>query len=295
MSGWSGIALRRLSAGGKARSSGIFSCKWEARLTPNPILKVLSELNQSDVLYLLMGGQACVLYGAAEFSRDTDIAVLSEADNLRRLAIALDRLRAEPIAVPPFEAKYLLRGHAVHFRCRQSEAAGVRVDVMSVMRGVASFAELWQRRTTLEYDAGMRIELLSLPDLVRAKKTQRDKDWPMVRRLVEAHFFGNRENPRPAKIAFWLRESRTISMLLDLVRLDRSTVTALLDERPLLSFALQGNDAGLGNALMEEEKTFAKLTARIGFRSKASWKICGAIASLARRLLITVKNLGKLS
>ena len=54
-------------------------------MTPNPILKVLSELNQSGVLYLLMGGQACVLYGAAEFSRDTDIAVLADAGNLRQL------------------------------------------------------------------------------------------------------------------------------------------------------------------------------------------------------------------
>ncbi len=228
-------------------------------MTPNPILKVLSELNQSEVLYLLMGGQACVLYGAAEFSRDTDIAVLSEADNLRQLTVALDRLQAEPIAVPPFEAKYLLRGHAVHFRCRHSDAAGVRVDVMSVMRGVAPFSELWQRRTTLDYDAGMRIELFSLPDLVCAKKTQRDKDWPMLRRLVESHFFRNRENPQPAQIAFWLRESRTVSMLLDLARQDRPTVTALLEERPLLSFALQGNDAELATALMEEEKAIREV------------------------------------
>ena len=32
-----------------------------------------------------MGGQACVFYGAAEFSRDTDLAILAEADNLDRL------------------------------------------------------------------------------------------------------------------------------------------------------------------------------------------------------------------
>jgi hypothetical protein len=32
----------------------------------------------------LMGDQACVFYGAAEFSRDTDIAVLSETENLSR-------------------------------------------------------------------------------------------------------------------------------------------------------------------------------------------------------------------
>ena len=218
-------------------------------MTPNPILKVLSELNQSGVLYLLMGGQACVLYGAAEFSRDTDIAVLAETDNLRQLAAALDRLQAESIAVPPFEAKYLLRGHAVHFRCRHPDAAGVRVHVMSMMRGLAPFAELWQRRTTFEYDAGMRIELLSLPDLVSAKKTERDEDWPMLRRLVEAHYFGNRQDPRPAQIAFWLRESRTVAMLLDLARTDRSAVTALIDERPLLSFALQGDEAGLCNGI----------------------------------------------
>jgi len=42
-------------------------------LTMNPIHKVLSILRACRVRYLLMGGQACILYGAAEFSRDTDI------------------------------------------------------------------------------------------------------------------------------------------------------------------------------------------------------------------------------
>ena len=39
-------------------------------MIPNPILKVLSTLSSHQVRYLLMGGQACVFYGAAEFSRD---------------------------------------------------------------------------------------------------------------------------------------------------------------------------------------------------------------------------------
>ncbi|HEX5399433.1 MAG TPA: hypothetical protein VFY06_10340 [Verrucomicrobiae bacterium] len=50
---------------------------------------------------LLMGGQACVFYGAAEFSRDADFAVLAGAANLARLRKALAELRAEVIAVPP--------------------------------------------------------------------------------------------------------------------------------------------------------------------------------------------------
>jgi hypothetical protein len=55
-----------------------------------------------------MGGQACVFYGAAEFSRDTDFAILADAENLARLGKALAELQAEPIALPPFELKYLV-------------------------------------------------------------------------------------------------------------------------------------------------------------------------------------------
>ena len=78
-----------------------------------------------------MGGQACVLYGGAEFSRDTDIVVVASADNLRRLQAAVNDLQAESIAVPPFEQRFLEAGHAVHFRCRVPEADGIRLDVMS--------------------------------------------------------------------------------------------------------------------------------------------------------------------
>jgi len=45
---------------------------------------------------------------------------------------------------------------------------------------------------------------LSLPDLVQAKKTQRDKDWPMIRRLVEAHYFQSRGKPKMAHLEFRL-------------------------------------------------------------------------------------------
>ena len=44
---------------------------------------------------LLMGGQACILYGAAEFSRDADLAVLASPANLARLRKALDDLQAQ--------------------------------------------------------------------------------------------------------------------------------------------------------------------------------------------------------
>jgi hypothetical protein len=42
-----------------------------------------------------MGGQACIFYGAAEFSRDLDLLILADATNLPNLVRALDALEAE--------------------------------------------------------------------------------------------------------------------------------------------------------------------------------------------------------
>ncbi len=203
----------------------------------------------------MMGGQACVFYGAAEFSRDTDFAILADAANLERLGAALRELQASLIAVPPLSLEYLRRGHAVRFRCRHPEADGLRVDVMSTMRGVAEFPQLWERRTTLQGADGTIYELMSLPDLVQAKKTQRDKDWPMIRRLIEADRVACRGTPSPEQVRFWLREGRTPQLLVDLARQFPDEAAALAKGlRPLLTAALQGDEAGVEAGLIEEER-----------------------------------------
>ena len=201
-----------------------------------------------------MGGQACVFYGAAEFSRDTDIAILAEARNLQRLLQALNELKAKCIAVPPFSIKYLKRGHAIHFRCYHAEAKGMCIDVMSVMRGVAPFTKLWQRRTTVETASGDKYNLISLPDLIRAKKTQRDKDWPMIRRLVEAHYIQYRKKPTHEQVDFWLKESRTISFLIRLAKKYPARLSVLKKQRLLLMLVAVGDAKGLEKALEDEEK-----------------------------------------
>jgi len=202
---------------------------------------------------LLMGGQACVFYGAAEFSRDTDFVILADAANLSRLRKALAELQAEPIAAPPFELKYLRRGHAIHFRCQHPEALRMRVDVMSKMRGVESFAKLWRRRTVIELPDKTTCDLLSLPDLVQAKKTQRDKDWPMIRRLVEAHYFQHCEKPDSARIKFWLLELRTPELLIELARTHTGLCRRLTPRRRLLAHAALGKVGKLEQSLQTEE------------------------------------------
>jgi len=200
-----------------------------------------------------MGGQACVFYGAAEFSRDTDFAILADAPNLARLRKALAELQAEPIAVPPFALKHLRRGHAIHFRCQHPEALQMCVDVMSKMRGVDSFPNLWRRRTTLQIPDGEKCDLLSLSDLVQAKKTQRDKDWPMLRRLLEAHYFQNQPKPKPAQIRFWFQELRTPELLVDLARRYPAICRRLAGQRALLVHAQSGKMDDLEQVLLAEE------------------------------------------
>jgi hypothetical protein len=192
---------------------------------------------------LLMGGQACVSYGAAEFSRDLDLAIVASLQNIAALRKAMVDLHAEVIAVPPFDLKYLRKGHAVRFRCHHPEVEGLRVDVMSRMRGVDSFERLWSRRTTIELPGGTTFDLLSLPDLVRAKKTQQDKDWPMIRRLVEADFFERREAATAADIRFWLSELRTPELLVAVAASNPDRCRRLIAERPCLGLALRGDES----------------------------------------------------
>ncbi len=214
----------------------------------NPTRKVLSSMKKSGVKTLLMGGQACILYGAAEFSKDADFAILADAENLRNLRIALDDLQAQVVAVPPFEADFLVRGHAVHFRCYHPDCEKMHVDVMAKMRGVASFAELWKRRSTFQV-GDEEIEALDIADLVKAKKTQRSKDWPMIQRLLESHYLGFRDQPTPARIRFWHQELRTPALLREAMALFRLEI-----EREAAVLASQkADDLEIERALRAEE------------------------------------------
>lgn len=222
-------------------------------MIPNPIHKVLSTLSSHAVRRLLMGGQACVFYGAAEFSRDCDIVILADGENLARLQAVLDELQAVCIAVPPFEEQYLERGHQVHFRCQHPEASNIRLVVMSKMRNCCSFDELWARRLTLQDADGTVYELLGIEDLVQAKKTQRDKDWPMIRRLVDAHYDEHQSTPTREQVHFWLRESRTPEVLIRVAASYPDILREVIPQRPLLAEAMGASRSALHRELQAEQ------------------------------------------
>jgi len=222
-------------------------------LIPSPIHKALLTFRSSNVRFLLMGGQACVLYGAAEFSRDLDLSIAVDAGNLAAVKRALSHLKAKRVFAPPLDAAALKRGHACHFRCAAKGAEGLRIDLMAAMRGCPDFDVLWERRLVVELPDVGEVGVLCLPDLVAAKKTQREKDWPMIRRLIEADIFQNVENARRDQIVFWLKECRTPELLVLLARKFPEECKEGLKQRPLIRCLIEGKPGDLEPRLKEEQ------------------------------------------
>ena len=132
------------------------------------------------------------------------------------------------------------------------------------MRGVAPFADLWQRHTTAVLDGSVEVNMLGLADLIQAKKTQRDKDWIMIRKLLARHYRVSQREPTNEPVAFWLREGRTSQMLRVVANPDESRDEATVGfpdaakmtvgQRPLIAFALSGDIGRLNKELAAEER-----------------------------------------
>src|ERR1017187_7093983 len=112
MSGRRGMRWAPANVSWNPQGCGRPISRLEDHLNQSPILRALSSIRKSGARTLLMGGQACVFYGAAEFSRDLDLLILADTANLERLNHAFADLEAEPIAVPPLNELYLAKGHA---------------------------------------------------------------------------------------------------------------------------------------------------------------------------------------
>ncbi len=221
-------------------------------MTRNPILKVLFTFKRFRVKSLLIGGQASIIYGASEFSRDTDFVVLCDAGNLERIKKSLRYLKAENIYVPPLEKKYLDKGHACHFRSHCKSSRGMRIDILAKLRGCDDFEKLWKRRYMVKLPANKSIDVISLEDLVSSKKTQRNKDWFMLNNLIQNDIVLTRK-PVIGKIKWWFMECRNPETLIDLAGRYRKIAERTKEARPLLKYALQGKSRDLQDALKKEE------------------------------------------
>jgi hypothetical protein len=142
------------------------------------------NLEREAVRYILISGQASILYGAAMFSEDVDLWIEPTEENIRRFARALHRSRAVAHKLtPPLEEKIFRRGHGFHFRVPSRSAPEWYLDVMGKPPRVPGFSVALRRIVTFETAWG-RVPVVAVQDLAEMKKTRRLGDYEIISNLA---------------------------------------------------------------------------------------------------------------
>jgi len=76
----------------------------------------------------------------------------------------------------------------------------------------------------------------------------------MIRRLIEANYAQHREAPSDEQIQFWLLESRTPEMLVEIAARYAEAAQAAAKGRPLLVEAIAADRKALRHALANEQE-----------------------------------------
>ncbi len=141
----------------------------------------LSSLEKEGVRYLLISGQACVLYGASSFTEDIDLWVRPAPSDWGPFLRALAKLGALVHKLtPPLDLRLMRRGHGFHFLAPPD----AYIDVMGRPPRVGRFAGPWSRARLMNTDWG-RIRVAAPEDLVLLKRTNRPSDYETISNLVK--------------------------------------------------------------------------------------------------------------
>lgn len=158
--------------------------------------ELFQSFEREKVAYLLIGGQAAVIYGAADFTQDVDIWVRPDAENFARLLRALAACRARVHKLtPPLTLHWGHRGHGFHFLIPTRESR-VPLDVLARPPRVGSFGAARKRARIENTDWG-RLPIVAEEDLVLLKRTNRPQDYAVISRLAMLRIARDAKPPRP--------------------------------------------------------------------------------------------------
>jgi hypothetical protein len=137
-------------------------------LRPESILEALAT---HAVDYVLIGGLAAVAHGSRRMTRDIDIVVRPDDDNLARLEAALSALGAAKLVaagarlpIEPSDIAMVALGTTLHTR----SPAG-RLDIVGAPAGAAPYEQLAERSVTSRV-AGVETRIAGLDDLIAMKR-----------------------------------------------------------------------------------------------------------------------------
>jgi hypothetical protein len=140
------------------------------------------SLENFGVPYLLISGQATVLYGAAAFSEDIDLWVEPSPENIDLLLQALRSVKARYYKLTPsLTVELMVKGHGFHFTLE--EQSTVYIDILGKPPRVRGFD--WAKENSILFETEWgKIPVIGLRDLVEVKKTQRIEDYSIISRLA---------------------------------------------------------------------------------------------------------------
>jgi len=164
------------------------------------------------VEYLLIGGQAAILYGAAHFTQDLDLWIRPTSRNWRAFLSALGRVRARVHKLtPPASLRWVRRGHGFHFLIPQKGRLPAYLDAMGRPPRTGPFGEAARRSRRIDTPWGT-LRVVSIEDLVRLKQTNRPGDYEVISRLVRIRL-GELRSPSSGQMAWAVRNTFRIEDL----------------------------------------------------------------------------------
>lgn len=124
------------------------------------LAKIGAELDRSGIRYMVIGGQAVLVFGEPRLTRDIDITLDADIDRLPEVVAAVERLGLRPLVSPAeFVAETMV------LPCEDG-ASGVRVDL--VFSNTPFEREAMGRTRSMPIE-GVQVRFASPEDLVILK------------------------------------------------------------------------------------------------------------------------------
>ncbi|HWT90416.1 MAG TPA: DUF6036 family nucleotidyltransferase [Solirubrobacterales bacterium] len=144
--------------------------------------RILEDLNQAGVRYVLVGGIALIRHGVVRATRDVDAVFDPDPDNVRKIQALVDKWQATRPDGSPVPQDSIAAGRNIHLATEIGD-----LDLVSEAAAGIRFSDLLARAETKKVD-GVEAPICSLADLVAMKRAVgRERDLADLAELREAH------------------------------------------------------------------------------------------------------------
>jgi len=226
-------------------------------------------LDLFGVQYMIISGQAAILYGAATFSEDIDLWVAPEKENWEKLMKLLRKFAGRVYKLtPPITLELILKGHGFHFEFppTKREQLSWFLDVLGILPRLSTFDISWQKAISMKACLG-KIKVIGLRALVEIKKTRRLEDYPVISNLVRVEY--EKLSTKKISLKDWewiLTNSYNLDDILYYFERHRaSREVARFLQRPCLSYCLKFIDSQ-----QKKEKYFKLASKKIALEIEES-------------------------